>query len=83
MQPEIDNDKLVGLTSVLAAAVVNEEFRSLLLSDPSAALKKGYLGQAFALSPEESADLLSIRANTLTDLAKQLIIIRNLPKPAK
>ena len=73
MHPELKQSKLVGIISVVAAAVVNEKFRSLLLSDASAALNGGYLGQPFALSQRESDILLSIHADTLADLANQIL----------
>ena len=61
-----------GLSQVFAAAVVNQQFCNMLLQDPSIALQKGYLGQAFSLSKEEQDLITSIRANSLSDLAKQV-----------
>ena len=61
-----------GLSRVFAAAVVNRQFRDMLLQDPYAALQKGYLGETFLLSQQEQDLLVSIRANTLSDLAKQV-----------
>lgn len=61
-----------GLSRVFAAAVVSPQFRDLLLENPSEALMKGYLGETFTLTPEESSLIASIRANTLSDLAKQV-----------
>ena len=37
------------------------------------ALKQGYMGQSFALSPEDSALIVSIRAQSLPDLAQQVV----------
>ena len=62
-----------GLSSVFAAAVVNQNFREMLLSDPEAALQRGYLGRDFALSREETFLIVSINAKSLTDLAKQIV----------
>jgi hypothetical protein len=61
-----------GLSQVFAAAVVNQQFCSMLLQDPSIALQKGYLGQPFSLSKEEQDLITSIRAKSLSDLAKQV-----------
>lgn len=72
------NEKLkphvhLGLATVLAAAVVNEKFCNLLLHEPETALKQGYAGASFVLSAEETELLLSIRADTLPDLADQFL----------
>jgi hypothetical protein len=61
-----------GLSQVFAAAVVNRQFCDMLLQDPSIALQKGYLGEAFSLSKEEKDLIVSIRANSLADLARQV-----------
>jgi hypothetical protein len=61
-----------GLSQVFAAAVVNQQFCDMLLHDPSIALQKGYLGEAFSLSKEEQDLITSIRAKSLSDLAKQV-----------
>lgn len=61
-----------GLSRVFAAAVVNNQFRNLLLENPREALVKGYLGETFSLTPEESDLIASIRADSLSDLAKQV-----------
>lgn len=61
-----------GLSKVFSAAVVNRQFCDLLLEDPCIALKKGYLGEAFSLSMEEHDLIVSIRANSLSDLAKKV-----------
>jgi hypothetical protein len=61
-----------GLNRVFAAAVVNRQFCDMLLKDPQEALQKGYLGETFILTPEENALIASIRANTLSELAKQI-----------
>jgi hypothetical protein len=62
-----------GLSSVFAAAVVNQSFREMLLRDPETAIQRGYLGRNFSLSREETYLLVSINANSLTDLAKQVV----------
>jgi hypothetical protein len=54
------------------AAVVDQEFRDLLLTDPARALAAGYKDEVFNLSPEEEALVLSIQATSLADFAMQL-----------
>jgi len=61
-----------GLNRVFAAAVVNRQFCDMLLKNPREALKKGYLGETFILTPEEVSLIDSIRADTLSDLARQV-----------
>lgn len=61
-----------ALSRLIAAAVVNRTFCHLLLTDPAQALRSGYSGQTFDLSHAERALVLSIRANNLTDFARQL-----------
>jgi hypothetical protein len=61
-----------GLSQVFAAAVVNQQFCAMLLQNPSIALQNGYLGQTFTLSKKEQDLIVSIRAKSLSDLAKQI-----------
>jgi len=61
-----------GISRVFSAAVVNKQFCDLLLEDPNTALNKGYLGEGFLLSKEERDLIVSIRATSLSDLAKQV-----------
>jgi hypothetical protein len=61
-----------GLTRVFAAAVVSKQFCKTLLSDPVTALRNGYLGETFKLSDEEHNLLISIHAENLADLARQV-----------
>jgi len=67
------SDDHLELNRLLAAAVVNGEFCRLLLDDPALALQDGYQGESFLLSEEERALILSIRADSLTDLARELV----------
>lgn len=62
-----------GLSSVFAAAVVNQGFREKLLNDPANALRQGYLGKSFILSQEETSLIVSTNAKSLTDLAKHVV----------
>jgi hypothetical protein len=61
-----------GLSRLLTAAVVNREFRTLLLSDPAIALATGYNGEPFDLATDVQEMIFSIRATSLADFAEQL-----------
>ena len=63
---------ITGLNKLFAAAVVNNQFRQLLLGQPEAALQQGYMGDTFDLTPEEFALIISIRAKSLPELAQQV-----------
>ena len=62
-----------GLSSLFAAAVVSRSFCQALLSDPEQALRQGYMGKGFALSPEDAALIVSINARSLPELAQQVV----------
>jgi hypothetical protein len=73
MQPSekvIDNER--EYSRIMTAAVVNERFRKLLLSNPSLALKSGYGGEAFNLESEESERISAIKATSLAEFARQM-----------
>ncbi|HNS07855.1 MAG TPA: hypothetical protein PKZ26_05985 [Anaerolineaceae bacterium] len=57
---------------ILTAAVVNEKFRRLLLTNPSMAIKKGFAGEAFHLGAEETRRISAIRVSTLAEFARQM-----------
>ena len=61
-----------GINRIFAAAVVNRQFCELLLHEPSTALKVGYLGESFLVTNYEREIILSTRAETLADFAKQI-----------
>jgi hypothetical protein len=65
-------NRSLGLSQVFAAAVVDQQFRDMLLQNPTRAIQKGYLGEAFSLSKEEQDLITSIRAKSLSDLARQV-----------
>ena len=62
-----------GLSSLFAAAVVSTSFREMLLKEPEKALRQGYLGKGFALSPEDASLIVSLNAKSLADLASQVV----------
>jgi hypothetical protein len=66
----IDNER--EYSRIMTAAVVNERFRKLLLSNPSQALKSGYAGEAFNLESEESERISAIKATSLAEFARQM-----------
>jgi hypothetical protein len=61
-----------GLSRLVSAAVVNQEFCSLLLSNPAVALASGFNGERFQLASHEEQLVLSIQATTLVDFARQI-----------
>jgi len=65
------------LSRLLTAAVINQRFCKLLLSNPATALASGYNGESFRLGKEEREMILSIQAKSLADFARQLTVIRS------
>lgn len=73
MQPsEKITSKEREYSRIMTAAVINERFRKLLLSNPSLALKNGYGGEAFNLESEESERISAIKATSLAEFARQM-----------
>ncbi len=60
------------ISRLLTAAVINENFRKLLLANPDKALSTGYRGEPFHLASEERRLLAAIRANSLAEFAAQI-----------
>ena len=63
---------LTGLSKLFEAAVINRQFCQLLLSHPESALKQGYMGNTFNLTLEEQNLIISMRVNSLSELAQQV-----------
>jgi hypothetical protein len=61
------------LSRLLAAAVVNPSFCCQLLVDPLTAVDNGLHGETFVLSDAERYSLLSIRADSLAELAQGIV----------
>ncbi len=59
-------------SKILSAAVINEKFRKLLLTNPGVAIKKGFGGEAFNLGSEDTRRISSIRVATLAEFARQM-----------
>jgi hypothetical protein len=60
------------ISRLLTAAVVNANFRTLLLNDPARALAIGFNGETFRFTRGEHERILSIKARSLADFAEQL-----------
>ena len=60
------------ISRLLSAAVINKNFRNLLLSDPARALREGFSGEQFHLEEADRALILSIQAQNLKEFATQL-----------
>jgi hypothetical protein len=71
MLPDQPDDR-AELSRLMAAAVINPKFCDLLLKDPDTAIRNGFQGEEFNFSDGERDLILSIRSNSLTDLANQL-----------
>jgi hypothetical protein len=65
------------MSRLINAALVDCEFCRLLLSNPSAALSKGYNGECFDLSEKERIFVLTVQAKTLTDFAVQWVVCKD------
>jgi hypothetical protein len=61
-----------GLHRLFAAAIVSDQFRAKLLSEPEAAMTGGYLGQTFALTDHEKKIIKTVQAKNLTDFAQKV-----------
>jgi hypothetical protein len=60
------------VSRLLTAAVISNQFRQMLLANPSKAITSGYGGESFNLPREQQKRVSSIRANSLSDFASQL-----------
>jgi hypothetical protein len=68
------------MNRLLTAAVVSHKFCNLLLNDPLEAIAKGYNGETFQLTAEEMQLLDAIKASTLRDFVKQLLMKSLIPE---
>ena len=60
---------------IISAAVINRQFRKMLLQDPVKAIANGYSGERFDINSDEKNRLASIKASSLADFAAQLSTI--------
>lgn len=61
-----------GLRKIFAAALVSRQFCQQLLKDPIYALQNGYMGETFKITESERDLIISIQANSLSELASQV-----------
>lgn len=66
-------------SKILTAAVVNEKFRKLLLTNPGIAIKNGFGGEVFHLGAEDSKRISAIRVTTLAEFARQMNVSSSQP----
>ena len=57
---------------LLSAAVINHQFRQMLISNPIEAISHGYSGEHFDIDGEEKKRISTIQATSLADFASQL-----------
>ena len=57
---------------MLAAAVINKQFRQQLLNNPEKAITSGFGGQQFKIGKDASQKISTIKAENLSDFAVQL-----------
>ena len=67
-----DSRKQQEYSRILTAAVINLQFRQLLLTNPAKAIDIGYGGESFQLAREDKKRVAAIRATSLADFATQL-----------
>jgi hypothetical protein len=58
-----------NISRLISAAVVNQRFCKLLLTNPEKAIASGYNGETFRLDRKEQELILSIQASSLADFA--------------
>lgn len=63
------------INRLLSAAVINRQFRSMLLCDPASAAESGYEGESFSFDHKEREKLSAIRASSLREFAAQIAVI--------
>ena len=60
------------VSRLLTAAVISNQFRQVLLSNPAKAINGGYGGEKFDLPRDQQKRMASIRATSLAEFATQL-----------
>ena len=60
------------ISRIVSAAVVNKQFCSKLLANPTSAISQGYCGEPFSLTTEQKDRIGMIRENSLEGFAAQL-----------
>ena len=67
--------KTPDISRLLSAAVINSQFRSMLLCDPASAAETGYEGESFSFDHKEKEKLSAIHASSLREFATLLAAI--------
>src|SRR5690242_19406105 len=60
------------ISRLLAAAVINQQFRALLLTNPAVAIERGFNGEMFQLEANDLRFIKEIKAKSLPEFAQQL-----------
>ncbi len=69
-----------NISRLITAAVINQGFRKLLLTNPAKAISTGFNGESFRLDRHETELILSIQATSLADFA---VKVANEPSASK
>ncbi len=83
-------EEMAEMSRLISAALVDQGFCRLLLSNPLAALSRGYNGETFELSAVERSFVLSVQAESLTDFAARWVkqasehsVKKDVPRPVR
>lgn len=64
---------------LIHAAIINPNFRKLLLSNPKLSIESGYCGESFHFSPDLKHKITLIKASTLEEFSAQLLEVVTSP----
>jgi hypothetical protein len=73
--PVKQSPKTPEINRLLTAAVINRQFRIMLLCDPASAAETGYEGESFRLDHKDKEKISAIHASSLREFAAQLAAI--------
>ena len=60
------------ISRLLSAAVINSQFRSVLLSNPMKAIASGFGGEGFQISEDLQHKMILIHATSLSEFARKV-----------
>lgn len=72
-----------NISRLITAAVINQSFRHLLLTNPEKAINTGFNGESFRLERDEKDLVLSIQATSLADFAVKVSGEKNEHRPTR
>jgi len=75
LTPVRQSPKTPEISRLLSAAVINRQFRSMLLRNPASAAESGYKGESFCFDHKEKEKLSAIHASSLREFATLLAAI--------